>query len=216
VGNNALVSSLFEGLNPEDVRGRLEAFRRARRQDEDGEFLEGTFRLCGQACDRLDDARTALDDARTALAGVGKVPVRAAGDFDVEELLKALSAASSRLSSIVRGLRKLEDRSKQLKEDEGERMRESEELLRLAHARMAEALGAIGDARKLAERTDRRARSGPGSRVILSRRLQSREFLKVVSGIRDGLSRVTRRVRVAAGLQEESVRNSVNLDPGFE
>jgi hypothetical protein len=129
-------------------------------------------------------------------------------------MARTLSAARSRIASVVRSLKKLEEESERLKEEESERLEESSELLLRAYEGIARALASMDEARKLAEETDRRARIGPGSRVVLNRRLRSRELLAAVSSIRGGLARLAHRTRTAAGLQEEAVGNPADI--GFE
>ena len=211
------MTSLLEGLNdPEDVRRRRELVRQARQKEDDGEYLDGTFGLCRQACDKLDGAGSSLRDAHAILEAMDKRASDSSDNFHLRDLLKALSSAQARMSTIVRTFRRLEERADQQKEDDKERLDAAAELLHQACARMIEASVTIGEAQKLAETTDRQARTGVASRVTLSRRLRSREFLRAVSAVRGNLSRIVRSARTTANLQEGAVREAMNSEPGFE
>jgi hypothetical protein len=207
----------LQGLNnPEDIQRRKDLVRRAQREEDDGEFLSGVFGLCRQACNKLDGANSSLGDAYTMLEEMDKGIAKGNEDFHLRDLLKAMSIAQSRISSIIQAFQKLEGRAGRQREDDKKRLDNATELLRQACIKMGEASVTIGEAHKLAEVTHKRAQIGTGARVALSRRLRSRDFLKTISGIRGSLSRIVRTARTTANLQEEAVREVINSRSAFE
>ncbi|KKM74618.1 hypothetical protein LCGC14_1398560, partial [marine sediment metagenome] len=201
---------------PEEARRRRDLIQKARRKEDDGEYLDGTFSLCRQACDKLEGASSTLGEAHTILEVVDKKVPEEDENIQLRELLKATVSAQSRISSIVRSFQRLEGRVRQKEEEDRKHFEDAVALLHQACAKMMDASVVIGEANKLAELTDRRARMGAGSRITLSRRIHSKEFLRAISGVRGNLLRIMRAARTTADLQEGAVREAINSEAIFE
>ena len=211
------MASLIEGLDdPEDTRRRKDLVRKAQRKEDDGEYLDGTFSLYGHACDRLEEAGITLSEAHAFLEAMDKKASNGDEDLYLRELLKTASSAQSHISTIIRTFKRMEERAVRKGEEDKKLSDGAVALLHQACAKMADASVMIGEAHKLAELTDRRARMGAGSRVTLDRRIRSKEFLRSVSGVRGNLSRIVRTARTVADLQEGAIREITNSEAGFE
>lgn len=207
---HTLAAELLGGAKaPEDVKKRLASIRKVRQAEDDGDYLDSIFDACERACDGMNKAASVLSEASSMIEDADRKAGRAPNsDPRYRDLLKSISAVQSQIASFSRTSDVFRQDASSLKGDQDKASDEVLSLMGAALSMIQDASVPLGDARKLLEAADRKARTGSGFRFRLRQRMKSASVLRAVLSFHAGIVHLAGSTRSRIGSQRDAVREA--------